>query len=61
MAFSHDILQMLVCPACKGSLTFGSKQDSLKQDFLRCVECHRVYPVRDGIPVLLIDQATIEK
>jgi len=27
---------------------------------LKCVACHRVYPVRDDIPVMLIDEATIE-
>ena len=28
---------------------------------LKCVACHRVYPVRDDIPVMLIDEATIEE
>ena len=27
---------------------------------LKCVECKRVYPIRDDIPVMLIDEATIE-
>jgi uncharacterized protein YbaR (Trm112 family) len=27
---------------------------------LKCVECRRVYPIRDDIPVMLIDEATIE-
>jgi len=27
---------------------------------LKCVKCYRVYPIRDGIPVMLIDEATIE-
>jgi len=27
---------------------------------LRCPECHRVYPIKDDIPVMLIDEATIE-
>ncbi|MEY3282488.1 MAG: hypothetical protein RIR86_501 [Acidobacteriota bacterium] len=28
---------------------------------LKCVECRRVYPIRDEIPVLLVDEATIEE
>jgi len=27
---------------------------------LKCVECKRVYPIRDDIPVMLIDEATVE-
>jgi len=28
---------------------------------LKCVECKRVYPIRDDIPVMLVDEATIEE
>jgi len=28
---------------------------------LKCVKCHRVYPIRDDIPVMLIDEAQIEE
>jgi len=28
---------------------------------LKCEKCHRVYPVKDDIPVMLVDEATIEK
>jgi uncharacterized protein len=28
---------------------------------LKCVECHRVYPIRDDIPIMLIDEAKIEE
>ena len=28
---------------------------------LKCGSCHRVYPIKDDIPVMLIDEATIEK
>lgn len=50
-----DILDRLACPACKAPLTVSANQDSLK-----CTACKRVYPVRDDIPILLVDQATIE-
>ena len=46
---------MLVCPACKKPLTVKENGESLK-----CGECRRVYPVRDDIPILLIDEATID-
>jgi uncharacterized protein len=50
-----DILDRLACPACKSPLTVNERKDSLK-----CAACRRVYPVRDDIPILLVDQATIE-
>ncbi|OLE13607.1 MAG: hypothetical protein AUG89_04710 [Acidobacteria bacterium 13_1_20CM_4_56_7] len=51
----QDLLDMLVCPACKKPLTVKENGESLK-----CGECRRVYPVRDDIPILLIDEATID-
>jgi uncharacterized protein len=51
----QDLLDILVCPVCKKPLVIKANGESLK-----CGECHRVYPVRDDIPVLLVDQATIE-
>jgi uncharacterized protein len=50
-----DILDRLACPACKSALTVNEAKDSLK-----CAACKRIYPVRDDIPILLVDQATIE-
>jgi uncharacterized protein YbaR (Trm112 family) len=52
---SQELLEMLVCPACKKPLTYRAQPESLK-----CTACRRVYPVRDDIPVMLIDQATID-
>ena len=52
---SQDLLDILVCPACKKPLALKPSGDALK-----CNACKRVYPVKDDIPVLLIDQATIE-
>jgi uncharacterized protein len=51
-----DLLDLLVCPACKAALLYDSAQDTLT-----CSQCRRVYPVREGIPILLIDQATREQ
>src|ERR1700722_10113844 len=55
MAISKDLLEILVCPLCKAPV-------ELKQDEhgLKCVECKRVYPIRDDIPVMLVDEARIE-
>ena len=55
MAINAELLEILVCPVCKATV-------ELKPDGsgLRCVECFRVYPVRDDIPIMLVDQAIIE-
>ena len=55
MAISEDLLEILACPACKVKVELNADGHSLK-----CVECRRVYPIRDDIPVMLIDEATIE-
>jgi uncharacterized protein YbaR (Trm112 family) len=52
---SPDLLEILVCPACRSKLDYSEPKQTLA-----CVLCRRVYPIRDGLPVLLIDQATIE-
>lgn len=51
----NDLLEMLVCPACKQPLEYRQNPETLK-----CTQCHRVYAVEDGIPNMLIDKATIE-
>jgi len=52
---AQDLLEMLVCPACKQALEYRQNPESLK-----CQQCHRVYAVKDDIPIMLIDEATIE-
>lgn len=56
MAISKDLLDILACPACKAKVELKADGSGLK-----CVECCRVYPIRDDIPVMLIDEATIEE
>jgi uncharacterized protein YbaR (Trm112 family) len=46
------LAEVLVCPVDKGDLT----QD-VEAQRLECIVCGRRYPVRDGIPIMLIDQA----
>lgn len=55
MAISNELLEILVCPVCKAKVVLKEDGSGLK-----CVECKRVYPVRDDIPIMLIDEATIE-
>ena len=47
------LLEILVCPVCKTPVTE-------KKEALKCNQCRRVYPVRDNIPIMLVDQATID-
>ncbi len=55
MPIDAEFLEMVACPACKSQLIL--KEDNR----LLCVACRRSYPIRDEIPVLLIDEATIEE
>jgi len=52
---AKDLLEILVCPACKHGLEYRQNPESLK-----CTACHRVYAVKDDIPIMLVDQATVE-
>ena len=54
MPISKDLLDILVCPECKTPLR--PLADSANG--LQCETCRRIYPIRDDIPVLIIDQAT---
>jgi uncharacterized protein len=52
---AQDLLDILVCPVCKKALQLKETGESLK-----CTQCRRVYPVRDNIPIMLVDEATID-
>jgi uncharacterized protein YbaR (Trm112 family) len=56
MPISPDLLEILACPACKAKVELKPDGSALK-----CVECRRVYPIRDDIPVMLVDEAKIEE
>jgi uncharacterized protein YbaR (Trm112 family) len=53
-----QLLDILVCPApdCRKPLTLAADESSMQ-----CTGCKRIYPVRDGIPILLVDQASMPK
>ncbi len=50
---SKELLAILACPQCKGPITLILKGDK----GLACKKCRLLYEVRDGIPVMLIDEA----
>lgn len=58
MAISPELLEILRCPKCKSKVELKADASSLK-----CVnpECALIYPVRDEIPVMLIEEATTEE
>lgn len=56
MAVSKELLEILVCPSCKADVELKPDGSGLK-----CVQCKRVYPVRDDIPVMLIEEAKVEE
>ena len=55
MTIDKELLEILACPLCKTEVRLTPDGNGLK-----CVQCHRVYPIRDDIPVMLIDEAKIE-
>ena len=51
------IRAILACPRCHGPLLDGVAERPEESAMLVCMPCALRYPVRDGIPVLLLDQA----
>ena len=52
MTLAPQLLAILVCPKCKGALTYSATDSALD-----CPACQLRYPVRDDIPVMLVDEA----
>ncbi len=52
MSLSPQLLEILVCPRCKGELEYRESEQVLV-----CHACRLRYPIRDDIPVMLIDEA----
>lgn len=53
MSINHDLLDILVCPQCKGELQLEEDESGL-----RCEACRLRYAIRDDIPIMLVDEAT---
>ena len=53
MSLDKELLEILACPNCRGDVEYIEKEQ-----VIACVgDCRYRYPVRDGIPVMLIDEA----
>lgn len=52
MPIKKELLDILCCPQCKGDIHLTNTGDGLS-----CDKCKLVYPIRDDIPVMLIDEA----
>ncbi|MGP0629321.1 Trm112 family protein [Nitrospina sp. 32_T5] len=52
MAFDKELLDFLVCPQCKGDLQLSPNEDGLL-----CGACKLKFPIRDGIPIMLMNEA----
>jgi len=54
MPVDPELLEILACPNCKTKVELVKNGTALK-----CAQCKRVYPIKDDIPVMLIDEAEI--
>jgi uncharacterized protein YbaR (Trm112 family) len=52
MSLAPELLEILVCPKCKGNLEYRPEEQ-----ILACLACGLGYPVEDDIPVMLVDEA----
>jgi uncharacterized protein len=55
MAISQELLDLLVCPICKTPVELTPDETGL-----RCATCRIIYPIRDGFPVMIRDEAKPE-
>ena len=51
MPVDAELLEILACPSCKTPVRLVKNGMALK-----CDQCHRVYPIKDDIPVMLIEE-----
>jgi len=56
MAIDPELLEILACPLCKTEVKLVGEGTGLK-----CERCGRVYPIKDDIPIMLIEEAEVEK
>jgi uncharacterized protein YbaR (Trm112 family) len=52
MALDSKLLEILACPNCRGEVDYKESEQ-----IIECRQCHYRYPVRDDIPVMLIEEA----
>ena len=52
MSISNELLEILACPKCKGPIRIQEDESGLV-----CDSCRLLYEIRDGIPIMLIEEA----
>jgi hypothetical protein len=52
MALAPELKEILACPKCKGDLEFHEDRGEI-----HCIRCRLVYDIREGIPVMLVEEA----
>ena len=52
MTLNKELLKILACPKCKGDLILTQEEDGLI-----CEKCELVYPIKEEIPIMLIEEA----
>jgi len=50
MAINEELLEILVCPACRGKV-------EQQEQYIVCAACGRRYPIREDIPIMLINES----
>jgi uncharacterized protein YbaR (Trm112 family) len=52
MSIDKKLLEILACPKCKGEIRLNETEDGLI-----CEACKLLYEIKDGIPIMLVDEA----
>ncbi|HYX43289.1 MAG TPA: Trm112 family protein [Pyrinomonadaceae bacterium] len=55
MKITEEFVETMICPACGGRMQLNASADAIK-----CRACRRVYQIKDDIPDMLVEHATIE-
>ncbi len=53
--FDKKLLDILACPVCKADVKYDERNQKLV-----CKKCKRVYPIKDGIPIMLVEEAEVK-
>jgi len=56
MKITEEFVETMLCPACGGRMQLNADADAIK-----CLACRRVYQIKDDIPDMLVEHATIEE
>jgi len=51
MAINKELLKILACPVCKSAV------EVFENEFIKCVSCSRKYPIKENIPIMLVEES----